>query len=106
MPDSLSVCLSVALATVIVLATTVSGLLTSNEKKEILRAHNYFRRNVQPLATNMIKLVSSNIFIDSPQDIYPNMKAVYEMFTNTVEVQQQTMHPEHCTEPTVCQLIN
>ena len=60
MPASL-VCLSVALAT-IVLATTTSGLLTSNEKKDILRAHNHFRRSVQPLATNMIKLVSSCIF--------------------------------------------
>ena len=54
----LSVCQLVVLAT-IVMGTT--GLLTSDEKKEILRAHNYFRRNVQPLATNMVKLVRDTL---------------------------------------------
>lgn len=48
--------LLVALVTVVI-ATTASGLLTSEEKEEILKAHNAYRSNVYPLATNMVKLV-------------------------------------------------
>ena len=46
----------VALVT-IVIATTASGTLTSEEKIELLNAHNGFRSQVYPLATNMVKLV-------------------------------------------------
>ena len=31
--------------------------LTDSEKMEILRAHNYFRGVVDPVATNMLKMV-------------------------------------------------
>ena len=48
--------LLVALVT-IVIATTASGTLTSEEKKELLNAHNAYRSQVYPLATNMVKLV-------------------------------------------------
>ena len=47
----------VALAT-IVIATTASAKLTSDEKKELLNMHNHYRSNVYPTATNMVKLVS------------------------------------------------
>lgn len=48
--------LLVALVT-IVIATTASGTLTSEEKNELLNAHNAYRSQVYPLATNMVKLV-------------------------------------------------
>ena len=31
--------------------------LTDDEKKEILKTHNYYRGQVDPIATNMLKLV-------------------------------------------------
>ena len=56
MAASLSTCLLAVLVT-ITLATRVSAGLTSSEKKELLKAHNHFRSNVYPLATDMVKLV-------------------------------------------------
>lgn len=37
----------------------VSATLTEEEKEELLRAHNHYRGLVDPLATNMIRLVCS-----------------------------------------------
>ena len=34
------------------------GSLTSSQKKEILHAHNYYRGHVDPIATNMRRMVS------------------------------------------------
>lgn len=57
----ISLCsLSAGLA-VLVLSSNLIGTeatLTDDEKEEILNAHNYFRRNVNPIATNMEELVS------------------------------------------------
>lgn len=57
---SIHSCIFVAL-TIITVATTVSAALTSSEEKELVQAHNHFRRKVDPLATNMLKMVRNTI---------------------------------------------
>ena len=44
-------------ALLVAMATMATPQLTSSEKSELLRVHNYFRSRVYPLATNMAKLV-------------------------------------------------
>ncbi len=39
------------------------GSLTSNQKKEILQAHNYYRGRVDPIATNMMRMVSQQAYL-------------------------------------------
>ncbi len=49
------------LSALFMLAVPISfSSLTSDQKAEILRAHNYFRGRVDPIATDMLRLVSIN----------------------------------------------
>ena len=46
--------------TVLLLSSSLTGsraALTEDEKEEILNAHNYYRRSVSPIATNMEEMV-------------------------------------------------
>ena len=38
-----------------------SGKLSSDQKEEILNAHNYYRGRVDPIATNMLRMVSKKM---------------------------------------------
>ena len=40
------------------LFTLGNAFLTEDDKEELLRAHNFYRSRVRPVATNMAKLVS------------------------------------------------
>lgn len=38
-------------------SSLTTATLTSKQKEEILNAHNYYRGHVDPIATNMLKMV-------------------------------------------------
>lgn len=58
---------------VVLLASAEAGPLSNSQKKELLNAHNLYRRSVEPSATNMIQLVrveldyTAVLPIDEPQ---------------------------------------
>ena len=46
------------LLTVVLVLSPSNAFLTDDDKEEPLRAHNFYRGKVSPVATNMAKLVS------------------------------------------------
>ena len=46
------------LLTVVLMSSPSNAFLTDDDKEELLRAHNFYRGKVSPVATNMAKLVS------------------------------------------------
>ena len=49
---------------VIAVANFAEARITDEEKQEIVRAHNYFRGKVDPIATNMEQMVSYRKMMD------------------------------------------